>query len=77
MTHYLNLSLFTEPGVRIPWNEEEKSVVLSYFQTMIKTNQVPRKADCEECINRSAGALSRRDWKHVKFFVTHRIRHAD
>jgi len=59
MTDYLNLSLFTEPGVRIPWNEEERRVVLSYFQTMIKAKQVPRKVDCEECINRSAGALSR------------------
>ena len=48
---------------------EEKEAVFKYLAAWIRQGRVPGKRDCENCIAKSTGALERRDWTAVKYYV--------
>ena len=59
--------------VKNSWTQEEKKAVLSHLGRFITSGVVPGKGPCEQCINRSQGALSSRSWTAVKFFVKNEV----
>ncbi|XP_068679266.1 uncharacterized protein [Montipora foliosa] len=56
-----------------PWTSEEKKAVLSQLGRYITSGVVPGKDACDECIRKSQGALSKRGWTAIKFFVKNEI----
>ncbi|XP_047221299.1 uncharacterized protein LOC124880577 isoform X3 [Girardinichthys multiradiatus] len=62
-----------EKVVKRSWTPEECAAVNKHLRKYILTNQVPGKLDCERCIAAEPQALSKRDWRAVKYFVKNRI----
>lgn len=65
---------FRFSGEKRPWTLEEKKAVLSQLGRYVTSGEVPGKNACEECIRKSQGALSKRRWTAIKFFVKNEIR---
>ena len=64
---------FRFSGEKRPWTLEEKKAVLSQLGRYVTSGVVPGKNVCEECIRKSQGALSKRGWTAIKFFVKNEI----
>lgn len=64
----------SKPPVRkqrilVPWTEEQKSLVKSYFQEHIRTSKPPRKSECELLRSKHPDLLKNKDWLKMKVFV--------
>ena len=59
--------------VKIPWEKDEKRAVLQHLGAFITSEVAPGKEACEECIRKSDGALSKRNWTAIKYFVKNEI----
>ena len=55
------------------WSEEEKDAVFKSLEHWVRRGRVPGKLDCEKCISKANGALERRDWTAVKYFIKNQI----
>ena len=65
--------LFSGLVEKRPWTSEEKKAVLSQLGRYITSGVVPGKDACDECIRKSQGALSKRGWTAINFFVKNEI----
>ena len=70
---FINHSTFRFSGEKRPWTPEGKKAVLSQLGRYVASGIVPGKKACEECIRKSQGALSKRGWTGIKFFVKNEI----
>ena len=59
--------------IKIPKEKDEKRAVLQHLGAFITSEVAPGKEACEECIRKSDGALSRRNWTAIKYFVKNEI----
>lgn len=55
--------------ILVPWTEEQKSLVKSYFQEHIRTSKPPRKSECELLRSKHPDLLKNKDWLKIKVFV--------
>ena len=55
--------------VKIPWGKDEKGAVLQHLGAFITSEVALGKEACEEITRKSDGALSRRNWTAIKYFV--------
>lgn len=64
----------TESIIHTSWTEEEKQAVFKSLDHWIRQGgRLPGKLDCEKCISKANGALDRRKWSDVKYFVKNQI----
>lgn len=55
--------------VLVPWTENQKKVVLSYFKTHIKTNRSPKRGECDDLISKYPDLLNNKNWLKIKVFI--------
>ena len=55
------------------WSIEEIGAVLSHFSSNIRSQHVPTKKGCEDCLAGIVSMLERRSWKDVKYCVKNHI----
>lgn len=55
--------------ILVPWTEEQKSVVTSYFKYQIKKKIAPKKGECEKIIAMHPEVLHNKSWLKIKVFV--------
>ncbi|KAJ7391536.1 hypothetical protein OS493_017230 [Desmophyllum pertusum] len=60
-------------ATHLQWTEEEKVAVFKYLAHWIRQGRVPGKRDCENCISKANGALDRREWTTVKYYIKNQI----
>lgn len=53
----------------IPWTEEQKKVVMKFFNIHIKEKRPPRKAECCQLIMSNSELLANKDWLKIKVFI--------
>ncbi|TRY88421.1 hypothetical protein DNTS_018320 [Danionella cerebrum] len=56
-----------------PWLPLEVAAVERHMSGFISSLTVPAKNDCDLCLQAEPQALSRRDWRNVKFYIHNRI----
>ncbi|XP_033098469.1 uncharacterized protein LOC117102315 isoform X2 [Anneissia japonica] len=52
----------------VPWNKNEKDVLMKHFHKHILTKQLPGKKEIDRCLKEEP-ALHRRSWKNIKDYV--------
>lgn len=57
----------------VQWSSQEKKCILANLGHLIRAGRVPNKKECEDCKAKGEGALDRRDWRAVKFWVKNQI----
>ncbi len=55
------------------WTREEKKAVLNCLDHLVREGRVPNKSECVNCKEMSAGALDKRDWRGIKYFIKNQI----
>lgn len=60
---------FAESITHTQWTEEEKEAVYNYLTPWIRRGRVPGKRECEDCIAKANGALDRREWTAIKYYI--------
>lgn len=55
--------------VLVPWSEEQKSVVISFFQEHIRVSKPPKKCECEVLRAKHPDLLHNKDWLKIKVFT--------
>nr|XP_049575195.1 uncharacterized protein LOC125968056 isoform X1 [Syngnathus scovelli]XP_049589629.1 uncharacterized protein LOC125977309 isoform X1 [Syngnathus scovelli]XP_049591303.1 uncharacterized protein LOC125978199 [Syngnathus scovelli]XP_049591304.1 uncharacterized protein LOC125978199 [Syngnathus scovelli]XP_049591305.1 uncharacterized protein LOC125978200 [Syngnathus scovelli] len=59
---------------RRPWSKTEKNIIQCHLKQFLTEMRVPRKEDCEKCLNENPSLKDHgRDWKAIKFFVHNKI----
>lgn len=53
----------------VPWTEEQKKVVTTYFKRHIKSKQPPKRNECETLKEKYPDLLINKDWLKIKVFV--------
>lgn len=61
----------TKPHKRklVPWTNEQKQIVLEFFENHIKNKKPPRRAECETLKENYNSLLNNKDWLKIKVFV--------
>ncbi|KAF3835870.1 hypothetical protein F7725_028428 [Dissostichus mawsoni] len=55
------------------WEKTEIQAVEKHMMTFINTCRVPRKSDCDKCLEMEGEALKQRNWLAIKFYIKNRI----
>ncbi|KAI4463231.1 hypothetical protein MML48_4g00000646 [Holotrichia oblita] len=55
--------------VLIPWTEEQKKVVCSFFKGHIKAKKPPKRSECETLIEMNPELLNNKNWLKIKVFI--------
>jgi hypothetical protein len=55
------------------WTRDEKRAVLEHLDNHIREEKVPNKNECDACKKKSGGALEKRDWKAIKYYIKNQI----
>ncbi|XP_013856285.1 uncharacterized protein LOC106512152 [Austrofundulus limnaeus] len=55
------------------WEKEEIAAVEKHMMSFITTCCVPRKSDCDKCLQKEKTALKNRNWLAIKFYIKNRI----
>ncbi|KAL4704338.1 hypothetical protein ACJJTC_019383 [Scirpophaga incertulas] len=53
----------------VPWTEQQKNIVLKFFNKHIKSKQPPKRHECEKLRNQHPATLHNKDWLKIKVFV--------
>ena len=62
-----------ESVLHVSWTGEEKEAVFNHLSYFVREGRYPGKRDCENCISKSNGALERKEWCAVKYFVKNQV----
>ncbi|XP_044741049.1 uncharacterized protein LOC123302257 [Chrysoperla carnea] len=54
---------------RSTWTAEEIEIVKNHFKNHIRQKQPPKKAECEELINKYPNLLKSKGWVRIKTYV--------
>ncbi|CAB3989778.1 Hypothetical predicted protein [Paramuricea clavata] len=55
------------------WTRDEKRAVLEHLDNHIREEKVPNKDECDAYKQKSGGALDKRDWKAIKYYIKNQI----
>ncbi|KAF3838040.1 hypothetical protein F7725_009808 [Dissostichus mawsoni] len=62
-----------QPFKKKLWEKMEIQAVEKHMMTFINTCRVPRKSDCDKCLEMEGEALKQRNWLAIKFYIKNRI----
>ncbi|KAJ8927562.1 hypothetical protein NQ314_019957, partial [Rhamnusium bicolor] len=76
--HNFNSEIKKKPTGRkrllVPWTENQKQTVTTYFKTHIKQKRPPKKAECDDIISKHPALLKNKDWLKIKVFVQNKYK---
>lgn len=55
--------------VLVKWTNEQKNIIMRFFENHIKTKRPPRKNECEELKKLNPKIFENKDWPKIKVFV--------
>ncbi|KAK1878135.1 N-lysine methyltransferase KMT5A [Dissostichus eleginoides] len=62
-----------QPFKKKLWEKTAIQAVEKHMMTFINTCRVPRKSDCDKCLEMEGEALKQRNWLAIKFYIKNRI----
>lgn len=60
--------------VLIPWTDNQKKVVTTYFKNHIQGKRPPKKGECEDVISKYPELLRNKNWLKIKVFIQNKYR---
>lgn len=63
-----------EKRVLIPWTDQQKKVVTTYFRSHIASSRPPKKSECYDLISKYPDILKNKNWLKIKVFVQNKYR---
>jgi len=71
VSNQVQLGSIKKKKIVIPWSEQDKGIVTSYFQKYILLGKTPKKNECEELM--LIHPQINKPWKKIKDFVHNKI----
>ncbi|KAI9534099.1 hypothetical protein NQZ68_016817 [Dissostichus eleginoides] len=62
-----------QPFKKKLWEKTAIQAVEKHMMTFINTCRVPRKSDCDKCLEMEGEALKQKNWLAIKFYIKNRI----
>ncbi|KAK9873740.1 hypothetical protein WA026_002096 [Henosepilachna vigintioctopunctata] len=59
----------TKTRVLVPWTQDQKNIIQTFFAEHIRKRKPPRKRECEQLIENYPEVFINKNWKKIKVFI--------